>query len=109
MLYDAAFAAVLVFVTTSRVISPQYMIWLLGLGALCLTSRSTVQRRPVLLVLAACFFTVLEFPVGFGQVVRSDLPGIVVLLIRDGLLLVATVSACRSALAQYGLAPGGDP
>ncbi|MFD8389911.1 hypothetical protein ACFV2N_12100 [Streptomyces sp. NPDC059680] len=64
-------------------------------GTLCLTSRSTVQRPPVLLILAACFFTVLEFPIDLGQVVRSNLPGIVVLLIRDGLLLVATVSACR--------------
>ncbi|MFF3918567.1 glycosyltransferase 87 family protein [Streptomyces sp. NPDC001852] len=109
VLYDAAFAAVLVFVTTSRVISPQYLIWLLGLGALCLTSRSSVQRRPVLLILAACFFTVLEFPVGFGQVVRSNLPGIVVLLIRDGLLLVATVSACRRLWRSTASRPQARP
>ncbi|WP_425443519.1 DMT family transporter [Streptomyces monashensis] len=109
VLYDAAFAAVLVFVTTSRVISPQYLIWLLGLGALCLTGRSTVQRRPVLLILAACFFTVLEFPVGFGQVVRSDLPGIVVLLIRDGLLLAATVSACRRLWRSTASGPEATP
>ncbi|WP_107471405.1 glycosyltransferase 87 family protein [Streptomyces monashensis] len=109
VLYDAAFAAVLVFVTTSRVISPQYLIWLLGLGALCLTTRSTVQRRPVLLILAACLFTVLEFPVGFGQVVRSDLPGIVVLLIRDGLLLVATVSACRRLWRSTASRPEAPP
>ncbi|MFE9454223.1 glycosyltransferase 87 family protein [Streptomyces sp. NPDC006739] len=109
VLYDAAFAAVLVFVTTSRVISPQYLIWLLGLGALCLTSRSTVQRRPVLLILVACFFTVLEFPIGFGPVVRSNLPGIVVLLIRDGLLLVATVSSCRRLWRSTATRPEATP
>ncbi|MEU1625771.1 glycosyltransferase 87 family protein [Streptomyces sp. NPDC020096] len=95
VLYDAAFTAVLVFITTSRVISPQYLIWLLGLGGLCLAHRYTAQRLPVVLILIACAFTVLEFPIGFGPVVRSNLPGIVVLLARDGLLLVASVSACR--------------
>ncbi|MCZ9338374.1 hypothetical protein NGM37_11350, partial [Streptomyces sp. TRM76130] len=33
---DAAFTAVLMFTVTSRVISPQYMVWLVGLGAVCL-------------------------------------------------------------------------
>jgi hypothetical protein len=95
VVYDAAFAAVLVFVTTSRVISPQYMIWLLGLGGLCLTCRSTVQRLPVVLTLIACAFTVVEFPIAFSQLVSGDLLGILVLVIRDGLLLTATIIACR--------------
>jgi Glycosyltransferase family 87 len=95
VLYDSAFTAVLIFITTSRVISPQYMIWLLGLGGLCLTTRSTVQRFPVLLVLIACGFTVLDFPVGFGHVIDSDLPGIVVMLVRNGLLILASFSASR--------------
>ncbi|WP_269855702.1 glycosyltransferase 87 family protein [Streptomyces sp. RPT161] len=95
VLYDAAFTAVLVFITTSRVISPQYLIWLLGLGGVCLAHRRTAQRLPIGLVLVACVFTVLEFPIGFGPVVRSNLPGIAVLLVRNGLLLVASVWACR--------------
>jgi hypothetical protein len=95
VVYDAAFAAVVLFVTVSRVISPQYMIWLLGIGGLCLTRRTTVQRLPIVLVLVACAFTVMEFPVGFGPVVRSNLPGAVVLLARNGLLVAASVSACR--------------
>ncbi len=35
--HDAPLAAVLLLTVTSRVISPQYMIWLLGLSAVCLT------------------------------------------------------------------------
>ncbi len=35
-LADAAFVAVLMFTTTSRVISPQYLVWLVGLAAVCL-------------------------------------------------------------------------
>ncbi|MCQ4080570.1 DUF2029 domain-containing protein [Streptomyces sp. RB6PN25] len=96
VLFDAAFTAVLLFITTSRVISPQYMIWLLGLGGLCLATRSTVQRFPVLLALVACVFTVLEFPIGFGHVINSDGPGLVLMLSRNGLLVAASFSACRS-------------
>ncbi|PWI46153.1 hypothetical protein CK485_02345 [Streptomyces sp. ICBB 8177] len=107
LVYDAAFTAVLVFVVTSRVISPQYMIWLVGLGALCLTCRSTTQRRPVLLVLAACALTVLEFPVDFHAVTGSTTEGVALLLGRDGLLLVATVAACRGV--WRGTTPSPDP
>ncbi len=100
VVYDAAFAAVLVFIVTSRVISPQYMVWLLGLGGLCLTRRDSGQRRPVRLVLAACACTVFEFPLGFGSVVGSGLPGVAVLLVRNGLLVAAAVSACRRLWAS---------
>ncbi|MGW0211215.1 hypothetical protein ACWDZ8_37545, partial [Streptomyces sp. NPDC003233] len=65
--------------------------------------------RPVLLILVACFFTVLEFPIGFGPVVRSNLPGVVVLLIRDGLLLMATVSSCRRLWRSTASRPEATP
>jgi len=38
MLADVGFAAVLVAVVTSRVLSPQYLVWLLGVAAVCLTA-----------------------------------------------------------------------
>ncbi|WP_405592557.1 glycosyltransferase 87 family protein [Streptomyces sp. NBC_01190] len=93
--YDAGFAALLVFTTTSRVISPQYMVWLVGVGALCLTARGTVQRLPVLLTLAAVFLTTLEFPVFFAHVTRSDGWGVSLLGARNALLVAASVLACR--------------
>ncbi|WP_435822111.1 glycosyltransferase 87 family protein [Actinacidiphila alni] len=93
--YDAGFAALLVFTTTSRVISPQYMVWLIGIGAVCMTLRESVMRRPVALVLAATLFTTLEFPVFFSDVVASDKLGVALLLVRNGLLVVASLSACR--------------
>ncbi|MFE4593957.1 glycosyltransferase 87 family protein [Streptomyces laurentii] len=92
---DAAFTAVLLFVTTSRVISPQYMIWLVGLAAVCLVYRASRMRRPAYLVLWATAVTQFEFPVWFSHVTHSDPLGIALLLIRNGLLVVATVSACR--------------
>jgi hypothetical protein len=93
---DAAFTAVLLFTTTSRVISPQYMIWLVGLAAACATWRASVQLAPALLVLAATGVTFMEFPVWFGDVVMSDPWGLFLLLLRNGLLVAASVVAARN-------------
>ncbi|MFH0522081.1 glycosyltransferase 87 family protein [Streptomyces sp. M41] len=95
-LADAAFVAVLMFVTTSRVISPQYMVWLVGVAAVCLCFRGSRMTLPVGLVLAACFVTVLEFPVYFAHVVASDSLGVTLLFLRNGLLVLATLLAARA-------------
>ncbi|MFD3589091.1 glycosyltransferase 87 family protein [Streptomyces sp. NPDC058683] len=94
-LADAAFTAVLMFTVTSRVISPQYMVWLVGLAAVCLCYRADRMTLPAVLVLLATFVTVLEFPVGFSHIVVSDWYGITLLLLRNGLLVAATVTAAR--------------
>ncbi|MFE7857635.1 glycosyltransferase 87 family protein [Streptomyces sp. NPDC057403] len=94
-LADAAFVAVLMFTVTSRVISPQYMVWLVGTAAVCLCFRGSRMRAPVLLALAACFVTVLEFPLWFQHVVASDTQGITLLLLRNGLLVLAAVLGAR--------------
>ncbi|CAM5290530.1 hypothetical protein SRIMM317S_06515 [Streptomyces rimosus subsp. rimosus] len=94
-LADAAFTAVLLFVTTSRVISPQYMIWLVGTAAVCMTLRASRMALPAFLVLLAAGATLLEFPVGFADVVTSQGPGVVMLTVRDALLVAASLTACR--------------
>ncbi|MFJ9960967.1 glycosyltransferase 87 family protein [Streptomyces avermitilis] len=91
-LADAAFVAVLMFTATSRVISPQYMVWLVGLAAVCLCFRGSRMTVPGGLVLAACFVTVLEFPVWFSHVVGSDWMGITLLFVRNGLLVAAALT-----------------
>ncbi|WP_242483128.1 glycosyltransferase 87 family protein [Streptomyces sp. HSG2] len=90
---DAAFVGVLLFVTTSRVISPQYLVWLVGLAAVCLCHRADRMRAPAVLVLAASLATVLEFPIWFGRVVAGDALGVAVLFVRNGLLVAATLTA----------------
>ncbi|MEU3852354.1 glycosyltransferase family 87 protein [Streptomyces sp. NPDC029554] len=95
-LADAAFVAVLMFTTTSRVISPQYMVWLVGLAAVCLCFPGSRMRMPVALVLVACFVTVLEFPLYFASVVASDGLGLTLLFLRNGLLVAATLIAARA-------------
>ncbi|WP_433342776.1 glycosyltransferase 87 family protein [Streptomyces sp. CA-253872] len=93
---DAAFTALLLFTTTSRVISPQYLVWLLGLGAVCLLYRGGRMTLPVVLTVLASFVTWLEFPVYFGDVVGSTPFGTGLLVVRNGLLVAATVLACRA-------------
>ncbi|MEV7792532.1 glycosyltransferase 87 family protein [Streptomyces sp. NPDC087512] len=93
---DAAFTAVLLFTVTSRVISPQYLVWLIGLAAVCQCHRTGRMRVPAALVLAASAVTVLEFPVWFGHVVASDALGVTLLFVRNGLLVAAALVAARA-------------
>ncbi|MFF0203052.1 glycosyltransferase 87 family protein [Streptomyces sp. NPDC005017] len=108
-LADAAFTAVLLFTTTSRVISPQYMVWLVGLAAVCLGYRESRMRLPGLLVVAASLVTVLEFPVWFAHVVASDALGVTLLVLRNGLLVVACVAAARELWRASASRAAGPP
>ncbi|GAA2832263.1 glycosyltransferase family 87 protein [Kitasatospora sp. CM 4170] len=93
-MYDAALAALLVFTVTSRVISPQYLVWLVGVAAVCLTVRGSSQRPVALLILAATPLTLVEFPLMFSKVVGSEPGAITVLALRNLLLLAAAVLSC---------------
>lgn len=91
--YDAALAAVLLFTVTSRVISPQYMIWLLGLSAVCLTSRRTVQRPAAALVVTATGVSAVVYPALYHEVATSSWTGCSLMLLRNGLLAAAAALA----------------
>ncbi|MDJ0343543.1 glycosyltransferase family 87 protein [Streptomyces sp. H10-C2] len=92
--YDAALTAVLLFTATSRVISPQYLIWLIALAAVCLTVRGTTQRPVAALLLLTTAVTSVDFPLFFGAVLNSSWQGVAVLVVRNGLLAVATLLSC---------------
>ncbi|MFD7123830.1 MULTISPECIES: glycosyltransferase 87 family protein [Streptomyces] len=107
---EAAFTAVLLFTVTSRVISPQYVVWLVGLAAVCLVFRGAAMTLPAVLVLVAAGVTLLEFPVGFGHVVASDAWGVTLLLVRNGLLVAASLIAARRLWrSTVPGARGGEP
>ncbi|MGW7403574.1 glycosyltransferase 87 family protein [Streptomyces sp. NPDC054833] len=105
-LAEAAFTAVLMFTVTSRVISPQYLVWLIGLAAVCLCFRHSRMGLPALLLVTAAFVTVLEFPIGFAHVVASDLYGTTLLLLRNGLLLTTTLLAAHTLWHTTVSTPG---
>ncbi|MFF0743252.1 glycosyltransferase 87 family protein [Streptomyces sp. NPDC004111] len=97
---DAALCAVLLFVVTSRVISPQYMIWLIGLAAVCASVRATCQRPVIVMVLAAAAVSTLAYPLAYGQVTAGTPYGCLLMLVRNGLLLAAAVLSCRRLRAS---------
>lgn len=86
---DAALSAVLLFTVTSRVISPQYMIWLLGLAAVCLTSRHTTQRPVAALLLAATAVSTAVYPLHYWEVISCSWTGTALMVVRNGLLATA--------------------
>jgi hypothetical protein len=106
LMYDTAFAVLLVLVVTSRVLSPQYLIWLLGVAAVVLTEngpmrRGTVMARPACLVVFCVLITQIEFPLLFGEVMGAQFWGTMVVAVRNLILVIACVQALR-ALWQAG-------
>ncbi len=93
--YDAALSAVLLFTVTSRVISPQYLVWLLGLAAVCLTSRHTTQRPVAALITAAAAASALAYPVLYADVIACTWTGSLLMLVRNGLLVAAATLSFR--------------
>ena len=58
---DFVFTVVLLLVVTSRVLSAQYMVWLLGLAAVVLSASDTRLSRPAWTVVAAAALTTFLF------------------------------------------------
>jgi hypothetical protein len=105
-MYDTAFTVLLVLVVTSRVLSPQYLIWLLGLACIVLTEngpvrRGTVLARPACLVVFCVLISQIEFPLLFGEVMMGQFWGTMVVAVRNLILVIACVQALR-ALWQVG-------
>jgi hypothetical protein len=77
-------AALLAFVTFGKVLSPQYLLWLIPLIA-CVEGRAGRGARR--LFLAACLATTLLFPLGFIAALECRTWAVVVLNLRNALLL----------------------
>lgn len=106
LLADVGFAAVLVAVVTSRVLSPQYLVWLLGVAAVCLTRRETLMRTPAWLVLGATSVTQLIFPLFYHSIRHGQVSTGAILLGRNAVLVVAAVVALRALWRATGPEPG---
>jgi hypothetical protein len=91
---DAVFTAVLLFMVVSEVLSPQYLVWLIGIGAVAITSPATRMRRPVAFVAVAVLLTRAEIG-GFGDLVSNGSNGAYLLAFRNVVLLAAAVDAAR--------------
>lgn len=108
---DAALVGVLLFVVTSRVISPQYMVWMVGLGAVCALHfgprGGSVMRLPVVLVLIATALSCVEYPYWFDELLNAERGAVLLVTVRNVLLLGAAVIGA-SRLWRSTRAPGGE-
>jgi hypothetical protein len=100
LMYDVGFTTLLIMVVTSRVLSPQYLIWLMGLAALCLAEdgpgrRGTLMGLPARLVMGCTLVSQIEFPLLFGQVMNHGFVGTALVAARNLVLLAATLIALR--------------
>jgi Glycosyltransferase family 87 len=95
---DAPLAATLLFLVASPVLSPQYMLWVTGLAAVCLATGRTTQRPAAVAVLAAAGLTQVIFPIGWGDLLSGSGLFTGVLVVRNMLLIVAAVLSCRRIL-----------
>lgn len=68
---DFIFTVVLLLLVTSRVLSTQYMIWLLALAAVVLTAGSPRFARPAWLVIGATILTTSVFGSAENSIVRN--------------------------------------
>ncbi|MFB7569880.1 glycosyltransferase 87 family protein [Streptomyces sp. NPDC056165] len=87
--------AVLLCIFTSRVFSPQFMLWTLGLVAVGTSWRTSAMRTPARLILAACGFTLVIYPFTYWNLINGTWSAVATLAVRDGLLLAAAVLLLR--------------
>jgi hypothetical protein len=103
---DAPLAVTLLFLVASPVLSPQYVLWAIGLAAACLAARRTTQRPVALAILGIALLTVAVFPVGWPSLLNGSGTSTAVLVARNGLLAAAAAVSCQRVLSIAR--PGGE-
>ncbi len=93
----AALAAVTAFAVLGKVLSPQFVIWVLPLGALAFAWR---MHGLALAVLAAALLTQIEFPAHYFDVVAREPLAVALVAVRDLVLLAVLVLALRALRVQ---------
>jgi hypothetical protein len=84
-----AMLAVLAFVAFGKVLSPQYLVWLMPFAAV---AWAWGARVPALLTLAAAVVTQLEFPSRYFHLLTGDGTTFAIVGVRNALLIAAGIS-----------------
>jgi hypothetical protein len=85
----AALAAILATLLGNKVLSPQHLLWILPLVALCLVGREVLPRIAAALLLLAMVLTQVEFPGMYERQIRLDPAPLLVISARNVLLVAA--------------------
>jgi hypothetical protein len=100
----ASLGAIAAYVALGRVLSPQYLIWLVPLGALAFAWR---LHAPALAVAAAAVLTQIEFPARYLEVVGREPAAITLVALRNATLLLAL--SLLAATAARSRSPARRP
>lgn len=99
---DLGLAGLLGVLLISRVLSPQYLVWALGLAAFAVTDPASRQRRTAALLWLACALTQWLYPIWYFGLIQGAVGSTVLLAVRNAVLLAAAVVALRGALGGSG-------
>lgn len=87
---DIAMVLVLVSMATSRVLSPQYFIWVGAIAAVCLLSTRTVMRPVIVLLMPVAALGQVLYPMHYNWLMSNDWQELMVQTVRVVLLIAAT-------------------
>ena len=90
---DVALATVLISVVTSRVLSPQYSVWVVGVAAVTFLDPRSRTRLAVWLLVPSILVTQAIYPFGYGSFTEGAWWAVLLQSVRIVLLLAATVVA----------------
>jgi Glycosyltransferase family 87 len=99
----ASLGAVAAFATFGKVLSPQYLVWVLPLGALALAWRKWALAGAVG---AATFLTFLEFPSRYFELVAGRPLPLAIVALRDCVLVAVVALALREVVPLRNPAAG---
>jgi len=85
---DIFFTTVTVLIATNRVFSPQFYIWLAGLGSIALIYRASIVRIPMILIVLSSISAQYIYPLNSG-LETAETDALIVQIIRLILFLVA--------------------
>lgn len=102
---DIALVVLLFTVATSRVLSPQYFVWLAAVGAVCLLNPGTRMRPMLVLLIPVAVLGQVLYPVRYDWLTTFNPTGLSIQFVRVALLLTATIWGAVRLLRRQ---PGTD-
>jgi len=87
---DVALLVLLISMVTSRVLSPQYSVWILGVAAVTFVDRTSALRPVIWLLVPSVLITQLIYPFGYGSFLGGAWWAVLAQSVRVLLLVIAT-------------------
>jgi hypothetical protein len=87
---DIALVVVLVSMITSRVLSPQYLVWVAAISAVCLLDRRTAMRPVIVMLMPVALLGQVLYPMHYNWLMSdTEVRGLILQSVRIALLVAA--------------------